>query len=195
MDRTFAPRRSSRLSPYSCHGGKIATLGPKARYEENYRIVRPDGEIRWIMDKGFPIYNKEGKCSGVTGIAIDVTKEKLIPAPLQKLTSTEIAKQHNKIQTTSSGMINFSDLIQGEMPDKKIEKKCLSLTKRELDCLNNLVLGYSTKEIAKVLGLSPRTVEDYLQNAKDKLRCSKKSEVIQIMLSRNSMNINKEIAF
>jgi predicted DNA-binding protein YlxM (UPF0122 family) len=50
------------------------------------------------------------------------------------------------------------------------------------------VLGYSAKEIAKVLALSHRTVEDHLQNAKDKLGCSKKSEIIQIMLTRNSIS-------
>lgn len=55
---------------------KIACLGERARYSEQYRIIRPNGEIRWIRDNGFPLFNEEGICFGVTGIAMDVTKEK-----------------------------------------------------------------------------------------------------------------------
>jgi DNA-binding NarL/FixJ family response regulator len=58
------------------------------------------------------------------------------------------------------------------------------LTKREIECLNKLCLGYSAKEIAKSLELSHRTVEDYLQKAKDKLGCSKRSDIIATMLNQ-----------
>ena len=29
--------------------------------EETYRIVRPDGAVRWIHDRSFPIFNQDGK--------------------------------------------------------------------------------------------------------------------------------------
>jgi PAS domain S-box-containing protein len=41
-----------------------------------YRIVRPDGEIRWIHDRGFPILNQEGRLDRISGIAADVTERK-----------------------------------------------------------------------------------------------------------------------
>ena len=40
---------------------RVAKLGPAARYEEDYRILRPDGEVRWIIDRGFPIYDEAGR--------------------------------------------------------------------------------------------------------------------------------------
>ena len=52
---------------------RVELLGERARYAENYRIIRPDGNIRWIMDNGFPIFDESGRCLGVTGIAIDIT--------------------------------------------------------------------------------------------------------------------------
>ncbi len=55
---------------------RIEKLGPEARYNENYRIIRPCGETRHIIDRGFPIYDDYGKCLGVTGVALDITKEK-----------------------------------------------------------------------------------------------------------------------
>lgn len=54
---------SSRL-PHSC---------VQSNYQERYRIMRADGEIRWIQDYTYPIYNQIGKCIGYTGIAQDIT--------------------------------------------------------------------------------------------------------------------------
>lgn len=45
-------------------------------YDEEYRIVRPDGTVRWIHDRGFPVYNDEGKVYRVAGIAEDITTRK-----------------------------------------------------------------------------------------------------------------------
>lgn len=55
---------------------RVKKQGPNARYDENYRIIRPDGEIRYIVDRGFPIYDDNGECCGVTGVAVDITEEK-----------------------------------------------------------------------------------------------------------------------
>jgi len=45
-------------------------------FHEVYRIVRPDGTIRWIDDRAFPIRNELGQVYRVTGIAEDVTERK-----------------------------------------------------------------------------------------------------------------------
>ena len=44
--------------------------------EIEYRIVRPDGKIRWIRDRAFPIKNQSGKVYRVVGIAVDITARK-----------------------------------------------------------------------------------------------------------------------
>ncbi len=44
--------------------------------ETEYRIVRPDGEIRWLRDRAFPVYNESGELYRVAGIAEDVTRDK-----------------------------------------------------------------------------------------------------------------------
>lgn len=52
------------------------------------------------------------------------------------------------------------------------------LTKRESDILKHIILGYSAKEIAKILNISFRTVESYMNSLKLKLHCNSKGEVI-----------------
>jgi PAS domain S-box-containing protein len=39
-----------------------------------FRIVRPDGEIRWVLDKGKPFYDYNGKLEYMTGVVVDITE-------------------------------------------------------------------------------------------------------------------------
>ncbi|MGH2621628.1 MAG: PAS domain-containing protein, partial [Anaerolineales bacterium] len=45
-------------------------------YDEEYRIVRPDGSIRWIWDRAFPIRDAAGTVYRIAGIAEDITERK-----------------------------------------------------------------------------------------------------------------------
>ncbi len=45
-------------------------------YDETYRIIRPDGTVRWIQDRAFPIRDAKGKIYRIVGIADDITKRK-----------------------------------------------------------------------------------------------------------------------
>jgi len=44
---------------------------------KEYRIMRPNREIRWIYERTFPIYNEQGQVYRLAGIAEDVTARKL----------------------------------------------------------------------------------------------------------------------
>ncbi|WP_447977748.1 PAS domain-containing protein [Candidatus Nitrospira bockiana] len=45
-------------------------------YNEEYRIVRPEGTIRWIQDRAFPIRDAAGEVYRIAGIAEDITERK-----------------------------------------------------------------------------------------------------------------------
>ena len=67
-------------------------------------------------------------------------------------------------------------------PEKKqlIESSvAIRLTPRELACIQYLQKCYTVKEIAQVLQLSPRTIEDRLNSIKEKLGCGRKSQIIK----------------
>jgi PAS domain S-box-containing protein len=44
--------------------------------DETCRIVRPDGETRWVRVRGFPIYDERGTLYRLAGIAEDITAHK-----------------------------------------------------------------------------------------------------------------------
>ncbi|HEY5260212.1 MAG TPA: LuxR C-terminal-related transcriptional regulator [Rhabdochlamydiaceae bacterium] len=54
------------------------------------------------------------------------------------------------------------------------------LTPRERQCLKLLTEDKSAKETAALLGLSPRTIESYFENIKNKLSCTYKHEVLHL---------------
>ncbi len=45
-------------------------------FEHEYRIVRPDGAVSWIWDRGFPVCDRAGKVARFVGVAVDVTHRK-----------------------------------------------------------------------------------------------------------------------
>ena len=42
-------------------------------FDLTYRIVRPDGSLRWIRDRGFPVRNEANQVYRIVGVAEDVT--------------------------------------------------------------------------------------------------------------------------
>ncbi len=56
-------------------GIRAVRAGLRATHE--FRICRPDGELRWIRDTGFPLLDEAGKVTSVAGIGADSTDEKI----------------------------------------------------------------------------------------------------------------------
>lgn len=59
----------------------VAALTPHLQqmqdFDEEYRIVRPDGFVRWVWVRAFHILSKVGSPARIAGIAEDVTERKL----------------------------------------------------------------------------------------------------------------------
>jgi PAS domain S-box-containing protein len=55
-----------------------------ATYDEEYRIIRPDGSMRWIRDRAFPIHDSSGSVCRIAGIADDITQRKRAEEALQR---------------------------------------------------------------------------------------------------------------
>jgi len=53
-------------------------------YDVTYRIIRPDGTVRWLRDRAFPVRDAEGKPYRVAGIAEDITDRRRAESALQE---------------------------------------------------------------------------------------------------------------
>jgi PAS domain S-box-containing protein len=54
-----------------------------ADFDEQYRILRPDGEVRWIRYRTFPIRNSQQELYRIVGIVEDITGRKIASAQLE----------------------------------------------------------------------------------------------------------------
>jgi FixJ family two-component response regulator len=61
------------------------------------------------------------------------------------------------------------------------------LSKREQEVLEQLVSGATTKEVARALGISHRTVEDHRSRIKGKLRAKSYVDLIRIVMSASRL--------
>ncbi|MBO0352157.1 PAS domain S-box protein [Phormidium pseudopriestleyi FRX01] len=52
-------------------------------YDQEYRILLPDGSLRWIHSRAFPIRDQAGKLVTVAGLAMDITDRKTTQRSLQ----------------------------------------------------------------------------------------------------------------
>ncbi|MCC6930918.1 MAG: PAS domain S-box protein [Gemmatimonadaceae bacterium] len=58
-------------------------------YDEEYRIVRPDGEIRWIHDHAYPVRDESGVVTRIAGVAEDITERRTLEESLRQTQKME----------------------------------------------------------------------------------------------------------
>lgn len=76
------------------------------------------------------------------------------------------------------------------MFEQKTKYPGVALSKRQSQCLYHLLRGKSAASIAKILGLSPKTVEYYIDEIKNKMHCSTKAELIEKSIDKGFIDVN-----
>jgi signal transduction histidine kinase/ActR/RegA family two-component response regulator len=123
--------------------------------EEFYRIVRPDGSIRWIYDRGFPIRDAEGKLYRVAGIAEDITAHREMEEQLRQAQKMEavgrlaggIAHDFNNLLTVIGGYSQMLlDGTQTEDPKREKLEQIVSAANRA-GALTKQLLAFSRQHL------------------------------------------------
>ncbi|MCH9657023.1 MAG: sigma 54-interacting transcriptional regulator [Planctomycetes bacterium] len=96
--------------------------GTIPEYRVEFRIVRPDGTIRWISDTGAQIHDKHGKLNLISGIAKDITEEKLAKDAIQQ-SYLEIAQLKERLlqetiylQEEIESTLRFEEIVGNSDP-------------------------------------------------------------------------------
>ncbi len=101
----------------------LAKMSKQVRGESTsveYRIVQPDGSIRWIWDRSFPIKDEFGKVYRTAGIAEDITDRKLAEAQIKaSLQEKEILLKevHHRVKNNMQVICSLLELQSQSIND------------------------------------------------------------------------------
>ena len=65
------------------------SVSQRGGYDEEYRLVRPDGFTRWVRDRAFPVRNEAGEIYRIAGIIEDITERKLLEREVIEINDRE----------------------------------------------------------------------------------------------------------
>lgn len=74
----------------------------KIAFSQEYRILWPDGSIRWVRDRVYPVKNKSGETYRIVGITEDITERKRTEKALQ-----ESEREKSAILDTMSELVAY----------------------------------------------------------------------------------------
>lgn len=125
-------------------------------YDEEYRIVRPDGSVRWIWDRAFPIRDEEGVIYRIAGIAEDITNRKLAEDEILKL--NEDLEQ--RVQRRTRDLETVVRELKHEIAERQRIEQALRESEEGFRCLGEATFeAIAVSEKGKLLHANQRFAE------------------------------------
>ena len=96
-------------------------------YDEEFRIIRPDGSLRWIRDRAFPIQNEEGHVYRIAGIAEDITEKHLLEEQVRQSQKIEALGRlasgvAHDFNNTLAIILSVTELSKKHRPNPQIQR-------------------------------------------------------------------------
>ncbi len=161
------------------------TLQAGERYEMRYRVVCRDGSVRWILDRGEVLFDRDRKRIGISGVAWDVTKQRVLEQEHANHVR-DLARSNQDLQRFAHvashdlkeplrNVCALSELLSrqatGKLSDD--EREVLEMiigSARRMATLIDGMLAYAKMGLKRDLTLRPEPSTEIIQDALSNLR-------------------------
>jgi PAS domain S-box-containing protein len=91
--------------------------GNTTGFNHEFRIVRPDGTIRWVHDRAYPVRDASGRTVRIAGVAEDITDAKAAEEALRHTTRTQqllLSELDHRVKNSLTSLVTLIDLTSAE---------------------------------------------------------------------------------
>jgi signal transduction histidine kinase/CheY-like chemotaxis protein len=135
------------------------SISTGADYDEEYRIVWPNGEAHWVMARGRAIFDEHGKALRMVGVSLDVTDRRRMHEALHESRS-ELARQAEELRRANQRKDEFLATLAHELrnPLAPIRTGMELLAQSPEDTARERTLGVMRRQVSHMV----RLIDDLL---------------------------------
>jgi two-component system sensor histidine kinase VicK len=138
-------------------------------YEKDFRIIRADGEVRWVFAKTFAIFNDEGNLYRIAGFAEDITSRKETELNINNLNNIQagvLKMLAHDLRTPIAGIKLTTGLIENSSSEKRKEctQQVLESCDNTLSMMDDLLSHIKMSDEGMTINSETKVIEDELNS-------------------------------
>jgi PAS domain S-box-containing protein len=113
-----------------------------APIDDEYRIVTPHGELKWIRNRAFPVKDDDGRIYRLAGIAEDITEKKRAEEALKDADRRKdefLATLAHELRNPLAPICNAVEILESAQDHPQISQQACNVLKRQLAHLVRLI--------------------------------------------------------
>ncbi len=136
----------------------MQTKQATGEYHEEYRILRPDGSVRWLSERAFPVHDAHGAVYRVAGVVEDVTERRKLEDQFRQTQKLEeigqlaagITHDFNNVLTVVQMNVSLLEKAGGLPPEVMGSVREISDAARRAANLTRQLLTFSRRQVVQL---------------------------------------------